>query len=367
MAQITADRVKETSTTTGTGSYSLAGAVSGFRAFSAVCANTDTVYYAAVGGTDWEVGLGTWATGNTLARTTILASSNSGAAVDWIAGTRDVFLTHPARAATVNVQEFGGPSTSGTSTWTKPAGAKLVHIIAQGSGNGGGCGGRRATGNTSAINSGSGGNGGSRVEIWLSASSLGATETITVGAGGAGTAGRTTDGGNLGGSGGSSTTVGSFLTCFSGNFQGNDFGFSGTSLTGAGGAISSVAGSNGTPGLGGGGGGSGGGIDTASPPSRAGGLAGLGSAWKSAGGTVTGSGGTGNGGAGGAGASPSDNWFSGNGGGGGGNGVTANAGAGGAGGWPGGGGGGGGASVNPYNSGAGGNGANGFVRITTYF
>lgn len=99
MPLITADRVYETSTTTGTGAYTLAG-VKGttFQAFSAVCANTDTVYYSAFdtanGG--WEVGIGTWGTGNILTRTTVLKSSNANAAVSWAAGTREVFLTVPA-------------------------------------------------------------------------------------------------------------------------------------------------------------------------------------------------------------------------------------------------------------------------------
>lgn len=98
MPHVTADRVRETTTTTGTGSYALAGASQNFRAFSGVCANGDTAHYAAVdiSGSGWEVGLGTWSTGNTLARTTILASSNGGAAVNWSAGTRDIFITVPA-------------------------------------------------------------------------------------------------------------------------------------------------------------------------------------------------------------------------------------------------------------------------------
>lgn len=99
MAKIIADRVLETSTTTGTGAYTLAGAVTGFRAFSTVCANADTVEYYAedvdslgtpLGG--WEVGLGTWGTGGILTRTTIYASSNANAAVSWAAGTRRVAL-----------------------------------------------------------------------------------------------------------------------------------------------------------------------------------------------------------------------------------------------------------------------------------
>jgi hypothetical protein len=98
MPFIVADRVKETTTTTGTGSYTLAGAVANFRAFSSVCANSDTVNYAAVdnAGAGWEVGLGTWSTGGTLARTTIYASSNGGSAVNWSAGTREIFLTAAA-------------------------------------------------------------------------------------------------------------------------------------------------------------------------------------------------------------------------------------------------------------------------------
>jgi len=100
MALIYADRVKETSTTTGTGTYTLAGAVTGYEAFSAV-GNANTCYYCATDGTDWEVGLGTYtASGTTLARTTILASSNSDAAVNWAAGTRDVFVALPAVAIT---------------------------------------------------------------------------------------------------------------------------------------------------------------------------------------------------------------------------------------------------------------------------
>lgn len=96
MTLIIADRVKETTTTTGTGTYTLAGAATGYRAFSSVCANADTAYYCCEDGTNWEIALGTWATGGTLARTTILASSNANAAVNWTAGTRNIFLTHPA-------------------------------------------------------------------------------------------------------------------------------------------------------------------------------------------------------------------------------------------------------------------------------
>jgi hypothetical protein len=100
MALIVADRVKEVTTTTGTGTYTLGGAVDGFQVFSAVTVDTDTVYYAITDDTDWEVGIGTiGGTQTTLARTTILSSSNSGSAVNWGAGTKNIFLTYPAEKA----------------------------------------------------------------------------------------------------------------------------------------------------------------------------------------------------------------------------------------------------------------------------
>ena len=99
MALVLADRIKETTTTTGTGTYTLAGAATGFEAFS-VIGNANTTYYCCTDGTDFEVGIGTYtASGTTLARTTILQSSNSDAAVNWSAGTRDIFVTQPAEKA----------------------------------------------------------------------------------------------------------------------------------------------------------------------------------------------------------------------------------------------------------------------------
>lgn len=94
MPNISADRVKETTTTTGTGALTLAGAVSGFRAFSSVMAANDTCFYVIDGGTEWEVGQGTYNT--TLARNTVFASSNSNALVSFSAGTKTVALTAPA-------------------------------------------------------------------------------------------------------------------------------------------------------------------------------------------------------------------------------------------------------------------------------
>ena len=102
MALVLKDRLKETTTTTGTGTYTLAGAVTGFEAFSQV-GNGNTTYYCCTDGTDFEIGIGTYASsGTTLARTTILQSSNSDTAVSWSSGTRTVFCTLPAEKMIFN-------------------------------------------------------------------------------------------------------------------------------------------------------------------------------------------------------------------------------------------------------------------------
>ena len=99
MALVLADRVKETSTTTGTGTYTLAGAVAGFEPFTTI-GNGNTTYYACTLGSDFEVGIGTYtASGTTLARTTILQSTNNDNAVDWGAGEKTIFCTQPAEKA----------------------------------------------------------------------------------------------------------------------------------------------------------------------------------------------------------------------------------------------------------------------------
>jgi len=97
MALVVKDRVKETSVTSGTGTLTLAGAATGFQTFSTAIGNTNTTYYAIVDATagTWEVGIGTVAAG-TLARTTVIASSNSNAAVNFAANSKDVFCTYPA-------------------------------------------------------------------------------------------------------------------------------------------------------------------------------------------------------------------------------------------------------------------------------
>jgi len=107
MALVLKDRVKETTTTTGTGTITLAGAATGFQSFAAI-GNGNTTYYAISGGSEWEVGIGTYtASGTTLSRTTVLASSNAGALVSFSAGTKDVICTYPAdKAIAAGTGEF---------------------------------------------------------------------------------------------------------------------------------------------------------------------------------------------------------------------------------------------------------------------
>jgi len=97
MALVINDRVKENSTTTGTGTFTLSGAVTGFETFSSAIGNANTTYYTihTQNAAQFEVGIGTVGAG-TLARDTVISSSNSDAAVDFTAGTKDVFCTMPA-------------------------------------------------------------------------------------------------------------------------------------------------------------------------------------------------------------------------------------------------------------------------------
>lgn len=113
MAFVLEDRVMESATTTGTGAFTLAAAYTGYRRFSAVCSTNDTLPYCIEAldsngnpSGDWEVGLGTYSSSNTLTRTTVRASSNSGSAVDFAAGTKRVMLDATSRflkRATVTV------------------------------------------------------------------------------------------------------------------------------------------------------------------------------------------------------------------------------------------------------------------------
>jgi hypothetical protein len=103
MALVLKDRVKETSTTTGTGTFTLTGASTGFQSFS-VIGDGNKTYYCIVDSAAgaWEVGIGTYtSSGTTLSRDTVLESSNSGSAVDFAAGSKDVFVTYPAERAVI--------------------------------------------------------------------------------------------------------------------------------------------------------------------------------------------------------------------------------------------------------------------------
>jgi hypothetical protein len=293
------------------------------------------------------------------------------------------FVTTAVANQTVDIQTFGSPTTSGSFTWTKPAGAKMVHVQMFGGG-GGGCGGQCAL-TTTLRNGGAGGGGGSHSYFIIPANELGSTVAIVVGAGGNGSAGRSTIGTGTPASTGGVSSFGNYRT-----FYGNG----GNSSTGGTGAVGSLfnmqqsiaagGGANPNNGLagntGGGtsagqfiglGGGSGGGATASSTTATAGGnggsrtngvvptsyivvLAG------GAGGTTAGVAAT-NG-------TNGDVAYAAGSGGGGGFYRTAQATGNGAnGGWPAGGGGGGGASDNGFLSGAGGNGANGVVIVTTYF
>lgn len=118
MATPLKDLVKETSTTTGTGTYSLAGAVDGFRSFLAAYGSGTTadVFYVAVeSGVGYEEGRGTYdGTADTLARTEILTSSNSDAAVDWPAGTRQVFVVIPGEEVLLKRDNLDGIADAAT-------------------------------------------------------------------------------------------------------------------------------------------------------------------------------------------------------------------------------------------------------------
>jgi hypothetical protein len=131
MAFVTSDRVRDTSTTTGTGSITVSGtAPTGYQTFSAVLSVADLFYYGIQGQTtsEWEVGIGTYSSANVFARTTVLSSSNSGSAVTFSAGTKDVFTTLAA-SRTVQLNNSGNATALGTpvsATLTNATGLPLT-------------------------------------------------------------------------------------------------------------------------------------------------------------------------------------------------------------------------------------------------
>jgi hypothetical protein len=141
MAFVLADRVRETTTSTGTTAVTLAGAVTGFQTFAAI-GDANTTYYAIAGqGTsEWEVGIGTYtASGTTLSRDTVLASSNSGSLVNFSAGTKDVFCDYPAGRAvyldTATNATLPGLTVNGTQVISVNSASAALRITQTGSGN----------------------------------------------------------------------------------------------------------------------------------------------------------------------------------------------------------------------------------------
>lgn len=145
MALVLADRVKETTTTAGTGTITLDGAATGFQSF-AVIGNANTTYYtiASQTGNEWEVGIGTYtSSGTTLARTTVLSNSSGTqpSALSFSAGTKDVFVTYPAEYAVASTNDgtagqlltsngTGVAPTFQTSTAASKAYAQAMRILA---------------------------------------------------------------------------------------------------------------------------------------------------------------------------------------------------------------------------------------------
>lgn len=131
MPIIVKDRVQESTTTTGTGALTLSGAITGYQTFSSAIGNGNLTYYAifSAGSTEWEVGIGTVGAG-TLARTTILASSNAGSVVTLSAGIKNVICTYPASkagfAVSVSATSPSNP-TSGDLWYDSTNGVMLIY------------------------------------------------------------------------------------------------------------------------------------------------------------------------------------------------------------------------------------------------
>jgi len=130
MALVLANRVQETTTTTGTGTVTLAGAVSGYQSFAAI-GDTNTTYYTITSGTAWEVGIGTYTSaGTTLSRDTVLSSSAGGTTKITLAGTSTVFVTYPAEKS-VNLDASGNATALGipaSGTVTNLTGTASINI-----------------------------------------------------------------------------------------------------------------------------------------------------------------------------------------------------------------------------------------------
>lgn len=208
MAYIIAPGVRDTTTTTGTGTVTLANSAPLWhQTFGAVCATNDVISYRIEHATlnEWEEGYGTYnSTGPTLARTIITASSNAGAAVNFSAGTKNVYS--PAIASMFKPPTRQIFTASGT--WNKPLGLRFARMWALGGGGGGG----GATAAASQVSAAGGGAAGSYVEEQYDGFVLASSVTVTIGAAGAGGVAA-----NGLGSAGGATTFGALATAAGGN------------------------------------------------------------------------------------------------------------------------------------------------------
>jgi len=137
MALVVKDRVMETTSTTGTGTLTLAGAVSGFQSFAAI-GDGNTTYYTIYSGTDWEVGIGTYtSSGTTLSRDTVLESSAGGTTKISVASGAQVFVTYPAERSvdTDTAQTLTNKTFDGGTVVTASSSVDALRITQTGSGN----------------------------------------------------------------------------------------------------------------------------------------------------------------------------------------------------------------------------------------
>lgn len=186
---VLADRVRETTQTTGTGTYSLDGAPTGFRTFVSGVGNGNLTIYTAALGSSWEVGIGTVTSGApaTLSRDAILASSNSNNAVNWPAGVKDIFVDLPASLAS-QIQEAPVVETKVTvftASGTFNKDGDCLWAVVEVVGGGGGGGGTQSTTSSENADAGGGGGGGYARRLLLDAD-MASSVSVTVGAAGAG-------------------------------------------------------------------------------------------------------------------------------------------------------------------------------------
>jgi hypothetical protein len=109
MAFVINDRVKETTSTTGTGTVTLSGAATGFQSFSSGIGSSNSTYYTIALGNQFEVGIGTLTNATTFTRDSIITSTNSNTTVNFLAGIKDIFCTLPAvltPSASMRAQTF---------------------------------------------------------------------------------------------------------------------------------------------------------------------------------------------------------------------------------------------------------------------